>query len=234
MIKRIAYFFLRLANIVFSFSPGWRSRPAVREVASTCPELARLEEQFLNIKAEYLSVRSSLSSVPRYHEVDKLQMRISRSDNRAENWRVFFFEAMGLRAHKNRSLCPRTAALVDSIPGVFQACFSILEGGKSIPSHRSPYWGYLRYHLGIEVPAQNPPRMRVRDTWVEWHEGQGFIFDDSLEHEVINPSSQVRAVLIVDVPRPMAPVGRTVNRFMIFFLRRAYARRLIKKAEAFD
>src|SRR5215813_5038206 len=74
------------------------------------------------------------------------------------NWRVFFFEAMGRKVRLNRRLCPKTAALIDSVPKVFQACFSILEPKKSVPAHCGLYNGYLRYHLGIEVPRQ--PRLR--------------------------------------------------------------------------
>jgi aspartyl/asparaginyl beta-hydroxylase (cupin superfamily) len=39
---------------------------------------------------------------------------------------------------------------------LFQAFFSILDGGKSIPRHAAPYRGYLRYHLGLKVPKLLP------------------------------------------------------------------------------
>ena len=47
--------------------------------------------------------------------------------------------------------------LVAGIPNLFQAFFSILEPGKSIPAHEGPYCGYLRYHLGLIVPEESPP-----------------------------------------------------------------------------
>ena len=83
-------------------------------------------------------------------------------------------EAMGRKAALHRLQCPMTARVLDRIPGVFQAFFSILEGGKSIPTHRSPYWGYLRYHLALDVPKQGPqPRMRVGGQWLTWEGRQG-------------------------------------------------------------
>jgi aspartyl/asparaginyl beta-hydroxylase (cupin superfamily) len=85
-----------------------------------------------------------------------------------------------------------------------QAFFSILEGGKSIPTHASPYWGYLRYHLALEVPKEGPqPQMRVGGQWFTWEEGKGFLFDDSWDHELVNENPNLRSVLIVDVTRPM-------------------------------
>ena len=86
------------------------------------------------------------------------------------------------------------------------------EGGKSIPTHSSPYWGYLRYHLALEVPKQGPqPRMRVRESMGGWEEGKGFLFDDSWDHELVNENPNLRSVLIVDIARPMGRFGRTVH-----------------------
>ena len=43
---------------------------------------------------------------------------------------------MGVQAAGVLRRCPRTTALLDGIPGLFEAFFSILEGGKSIPRTR--------------------------------------------------------------------------------------------------
>jgi aspartyl/asparaginyl beta-hydroxylase (cupin superfamily) len=36
----------------------------------------------------------------------------------------------------------------------------------------------------------------------EWHPGQAFVFDDTIEHEAWNDSDQLRVVLIVDLWPP--------------------------------
>jgi aspartyl/asparaginyl beta-hydroxylase (cupin superfamily) len=140
---------------------------------------------------------------------------------------------MGRKAKSNRQLCPNTAALIDGIPNVFQAFFSILEGGKSLPAHRSPYWGYLRYHLAIEVPDSGPtPRMRVNDRWLSWCEGKGMLFDDSWEHELINENPELRSVLIVDIARPANVPGRLVDGLTRFVMRHSYARWVLRRGAA--
>ena len=233
--KAIIWLLLCVPNAAFSWS---RRRGASRpvfydDIAGICPELARLENAYPVIRSEYLAVRERLQNLPRYHEVDGLQYDISRSPSPAQNWRVFFFEAMGRKARANRRLCPRTAALIEGIPNVFQAFFSILEGGKSIPAHRSPYWGYLRYHLAIEVPRRGPePRMRVKDRWLSWREGEGTLFDDSWEHELINSNAELRSVLIVDIARPTHAVGRVVDLVARSIMRQSYARWVLRRGVA--
>src|SRR5262249_42543211 len=151
-VEKLAYLLFKLPNALFSASKTWDSRPVLYPcIDAICPELRHLEEAYPAIKKEYLAVRERLARVPRYHDVDRLQYEISNSPSASKNWRVFFLEAMGRNAALHRRQCPITAGVLDRIPGVFQAFFSILEGGKSIPTHSSPYWGYLRYHLALEV-----------------------------------------------------------------------------------
>jgi len=42
-----------------------------------------------------------------------------------------------------------------------------------------------------------------------WRRGEAFLFDDTIEHEAMNPSDELRVVLIFDVWRPeLEPVER--------------------------
>jgi len=52
----------------------------------------------------------------------------------------------------------------------------------------------LRNHLGIRVPKDNPPLIRVAGREYVWKEGEGVIFDDSSPHEVVNHSREARVV----------------------------------------
>jgi aspartyl/asparaginyl beta-hydroxylase (cupin superfamily) len=138
---------------------------------------------------------------------------------------------MGRKAKRHRQHCPNTARVIDQIPGVFQAFFSILEGGKSIPTHSSPYWGYLRYHLALEVPQEGPPpRMRVGSQWMSWEEGKGFLFDDSWDHELVNENPNLRSVLIVDIPRPMGRLRLTVHAILQWIMGQTYGRWVLRRS----
>jgi beta-hydroxylase len=101
------------------------------------------------------------------------------------------------------------------------AFFSILAPGKHIPDHRGPFNGVLRYHLGLKVPEPAEQcRIRVADEYRHWEEGESLLFDDTYRHEVWNETDGERAVLFMDVRRPL--------RFPINLLNRA-ALRLIQR-----
>jgi aspartyl/asparaginyl beta-hydroxylase (cupin superfamily) len=219
-----------LLNAIYSLSTGWRSRPVFLPVESVCPALLDLEENYAVIKQEVEGILPNRQFIPQYHELDPQQRLISGSEDPNQNWKVFLLYAMGEKPARNRQKCRRTAELLDGIPNLFQAFFSILEGGKSIPAHEGPYRGYLRYHLALKVPERDPPSMRIKDQIVTWKEGEGFLFDDTWNHEVRNKSQDIRVVLVVDLIRPLRPVGNAINRIVCWALRYLYAKRLVAKA----
>ncbi len=110
---------------------------------------------------------------------------------------------MGEKPLKNWELCPKTSAMLDQIPNLFQSFFSILEPHTPVPPHSAPYGGYLRYHLPIIIPTDVPPQLRVKAQMHTWREREGVLFDDTWDHEVFNESDFIRVVLVVDVLRPM-------------------------------
>ncbi|MEN0110730.1 MAG: aspartyl/asparaginyl beta-hydroxylase domain-containing protein [Planctomycetota bacterium] len=219
----------RLANDWYWRSVGGDDRPVVYNVDAVAPALRTLEdpEAFAAIREELLAVLPDRRDIPRYHELDPGRSHISSDADGDASWRVFMLYAMGAKPADTRSRCPRTCELLDAIPDLFQAFFSILEPHKSVPAHQSPYAGYLRYHLPLMVPEQNPPRMRVRDQWHTWKEGEGLLFCDYWDHEVENHSGEVRVVLIVDLFRPMPATQDRVNRLVTrTYLRRQYGRKI--------
>jgi len=208
---------------------GGDSRPVVYDIEAVAPGLRRFEtpEAFAAIRSELVGILPDRKDIPKYHEIDPGRSHISTEADGAASWRVFMLYAMGAKPEANRRRCPQTCALLDATPNLFQAFFSILEPRKSVPAHESPYAGYLRYHLPLLVPTDNPPRMRVRDYWHTWKEGEGLLFCDYWEHEVVNHSDQVRVVLIIDIFRPLPLVRDRVNRLVTrTYLRRQYGKKI--------
>jgi len=172
------------------------------------------------------------ADLPQYHEVDPGERAISNTT--PKRWNVFMLEVMGHKPAKNRAACPETCHALEQVPNLVQAFFSILDPGKSIPEHEGPYLGYLRYHLGVRVPRQNPPKIVVNAQDYVWKDGEAVLFDDRWPHSVVNTSSELRAVLIVDVRRPMPPVADLCNRFLVDVVgHHTYGRAVARKAEAF-
>jgi len=215
-------------NAFFNRYTGGSSRPAFFDIDHTFPALNLITEQCAVIKEELEAILATKSSIPNYHEIDFIQFPISAKVDKHRNWKVFMLDAMGERPAANRALCPQTCELLERIPDLFQAFFSILDPGKSIPSHTGPYSGYLRYHLGLKVPQKDPPSMRVKDQWYVWREGGAILFDDTYDHEVLNTSAEERVVLVVDILRPMPPLAHSINRLVRVVSRYVYAKGVIK------
>jgi aspartyl/asparaginyl beta-hydroxylase (cupin superfamily) len=201
----------KLANRVFLLAIDGDRRPAFHNIDDVRPELRILDQNFAVIRDELDAVLAEKAIIPRYHEVTARETYISGTIDPDKDWRVFMLRTPLGIPRKNQSRCPRTTELTGRIPGVVQAFFSILDPGKSIPAHCGPYLGYLRYHLALRVPQNNPPTMRVKDTIHCWEEGKSIVFDDSLEHEVYNKSDETRVVLIVDFLRPMNLPAHALN-----------------------
>jgi aspartate beta-hydroxylase/beta-hydroxylase len=211
---------------------GGDRRPVFFDVATTAPALLELDRHYAEIRAEVEALLASGVNLPRLHDLDPRQVGISgRSDKK---WKVFLLYSFGAKPKANRSRCPKTSALLDRVPNLTQAFFSILEAGKSVPAHDGPYPGQIRYHLGLIVPKANPPTLRVKDQFHTWTEGGSVIFDDTWNHEVLNQCTEDRVVLIVDVLRPMSPAWNVVNRvFTRGLVRTAYTSGVLKNLDKF-
>jgi beta-hydroxylase len=53
--------------------------------------------------------------------------------------------------------------------------------------------------------------IRVDDQILHWEEGKVVLFDDTYEHEVHNDTDELRAVLFIDIDRPMDRLGTFFN-----------------------
>ena len=213
--KRFLDGMCRQLNGLFDGVVGGQQRAKFFDVDAIDPRLHQLDENHDAIRSELLGLLDQQDRLPQYHDLDPVQQRISGTT--PGKWNVFVLYAMGRTLSSARRCCPRTTAILDAIPNKFEAFFSILEPRKSVPAHNGPYLGYLRYHLGVKVPAEAPPTIRVGDRRYTWQEGQSMMFDDSWDHEVFNESDEARAILVVDVFRPMPwwpdLLNRTASRF---------------------
>lgn len=203
---------LRALNALYFRESGGLNRPPFHDIDATYPSLRVLDRGLEAIQQELEPLLRERDAIPRYHEVSSVETYISGTVNPEKAWRVFMLRWLGGPGlEENQAKCPRTCALLDQVPGVMQAFFSILDGGKSIPAHDGPYLGYLRYHLGLRVPSERPPTIRIKDQFHTWQVGKSILFDDSWNHEVTNESNDLRVVLIVDVLRPMSAPAHAIN-----------------------
>ncbi len=168
--------------------------------ADQFPWTALLEDNWTTIRQELDEILERVDELPNFQDISKRQYRIA-NDNR---WKTYFFWAFGFRAEGNCQRCPQTTKLLEQIPGLKVAFFSILAPGKHIPRHRGKHKGLIRYHLGLKVPEPiEQCYIQVDDQIAHWQEGESIIFDDTYYHEVWNNTEGYRAVLFLDIVRPM-------------------------------
>lgn len=177
--------------------------------ADQFPWAQTLETHWRTIRQELDAVLQFIPDLPRFHDISTRQSNISLDDS----WKTYFFFAHGLKAQANCDRCPETTRLLEQIPGLQVAFFSILAPHRHIPRHRGLYKGVIRYHLGLIVPE---PRqdcwIRIDDEQYCWEEGKSLIFDDTYYHEVWNKTDGYRVVLFLDIERPLRFPWSAINR----------------------
>jgi beta-hydroxylase len=159
-----------------------------------------LEDHCKVIQIELERVLKTVSELPNFQDISTDQYHITQDDL----WKTYFFYAYGIKAEKNCERCPQTTQLLEQIPGMKTAFFSILLPHKHIPEHRGPYKGVLRYHLALKIPQpETQCGIRVGQEVRHWQVGQSLLFDDTFPHEAWNDTDEIRVILFMDVVRPI-------------------------------
>jgi beta-hydroxylase len=188
--------------------------------------IPRVEARWLAIRAELDAVLRQRQRIPSFHEVSSSQARITQDDK----WKTYWLYAYGRKMVENCRHCPETTRLIEGIPEIKTAFFSILAPRKHIPEHRGPYNGVLRYHLGLAVPRRKELcRIRVASEVAHWEEGRSLVFDDTFPHEVWNDTDEERVVLFIDFARPLPSFLSVANEAMILlFGRSGYIQEIVE------
>ena len=182
------------------------------------PFLAPLEQNWREIRQELEQVLALPAPIPALSDIDPGQYGIAGDSG----WHSFFLFGFGEKMEGACRICPKTSELLQRIPGLQTAFFSVLKPGKNIPVHHGVYRGFLRGHLGLIVPeGRCALRFPGQGLETSWEEGKSFVFDDSFPHDVENQLDTTRVVLLFDFRRPMGFPTRWLNRFFLRLIRRS-------------
>lgn len=188
------------------FFPGLPASPWLD--TALFPWAHELEAAFPAILKEYLAVAAPAQGFEPFLTFKSAE-QVSRylgSTGPAPEWNAFFFYRHGVRNDENCRRCPRTAALVDSLPLIRipgftpEICFSVLTPGSHILPHRGDSNLRSVVHLGLVVPPDCA--LNVAGDARSWQPGHVWAFEDTYEHEAWNRSSATRAVLLMDAWNP--------------------------------
>jgi ornithine lipid ester-linked acyl 2-hydroxylase len=193
---------------------------------------AALEAGWPQIRAELDDLLVHRDALPNFQDISVEQRALTEDDQ----WKTFFFMGYGVPFEGNRARCPRTTALLDTVPGLTTAFFSILGPGKRLPEHRGPYKGVVRYHLGLRIPEPaSASGIRVGGVTAHWREGRSTVFDDTYLHEAWNETGEDRVVLFLDVVRPLDFPYSALNRLVLRAIARSpFVRNAKEKHDAWE
>jgi aspartyl/asparaginyl beta-hydroxylase (cupin superfamily) len=122
------------------------------------------------------------------------------------DWSAFYLWKNGEPVAENAARCPRTLEALRDVPLARvpnrspSILFSLLRPGTRIPPHHGLVNTRLICHLPLIVPGRC--RFRVGNEVREWEQGRAWAFDDTIEHEAANDSSETRVILLFDIWRP--------------------------------
>jgi beta-hydroxylase len=118
-------------------------------------------------------------------------------------WKRFYLKWYDAPLASAQALCPKTVALMQSIPTINGAMFAMLPAGGDLGRHRDPFAGSLRYHLGLSTPNSEQCRIFVDGQPYHWRDGEAVIFDETYVHWAENRTDKDRLILFADVERPV-------------------------------
>lgn len=191
-----------------------------------------LEKHQPVIRKELDGILEHLEQIPNFQQISADQKSITQDDK----WKTYFLYGFGYKAEQNCERCPETTRLIEEIPGMKTAFFSILAPGKHIPEHRGLYKGFIRYHLGVKIPQPSSQcGIKVDGETRHWQEGESLIFDDTYLHEAWNNSNEIRVVLFMDILRPLKFPGDIINDVLLYLIKRSsYIQDAKKNQEAWE
>lgn len=141
-------------------------------------------------------------------------------------WTRFYLKWYDGPLPSAQQLCPKTVALVESIPSINAAMFTVLPPGARLVKHRDPFAGSLRYHLGLVTPNSPECFIEVDGERYWWKNGEAVMFDETFIHYAHNQTDITRIIFFADIERPLTnPVARWLNRFFKGVVMRAAATR---------
>ena len=193
--------------------PGLREREF--HPRSLFPWLAQIEAATETIAAELDAVMTAERTelVPYVQYAAHQPLDQWRALNHNPDWTAIHLLRNGRRIEANARHCPQTMALLEGlaqpvIAGASpNAMFSLLAPGTAIPPHVGFNNARLVCHLPLVVP--DGCWFRVGAETRDWRRGEAFVFDDTIEHEALNPSDRLRVVFIFDLWHPdLSPVER--------------------------
>ncbi|SEK38532.1 Aspartyl/Asparaginyl beta-hydroxylase [Colwellia chukchiensis] len=165
-----------------------------------------LEAHFEDLSAEF----SNLQALIKTHGVPYLAkgnyIEGFEALTGSKNWTALNLYKDGVANEKLLAKMPKTAKMLAQLPlykmndNPYEVFFSLLKPGQ----HITPHFGQSNHSLTVHLPIIVPKGgyLTVAGENIAWQVGKVIVFDDSFEHEAINPTDEDRVVLIFSIWHP--------------------------------
>lgn len=190
----------------FLFVPGL---PSTRYFERALfPWIASLEAATEAVREEaraILDAEGALQPFLKFDSEEQVGQYLGRGDA-PPAWDAYFFWRDGVRDGAHHAQCPRTSALLESLPLVRirehapEICFSVLAPGTLILPHTGVSNLRVVVHLPLIVPADCA--IEVGGQVHAWREGEVVVFDDTFVHQAWNRGPSRRVILLMDTWNP--------------------------------
>jgi beta-hydroxylase len=195
--KYLSNYVLLFAPLNFLFTFFIRGQKSSVYDARSVPGLEQIKENYEVIRAEAKVLldtgvfqRPPAVDEPGYNTFEK------------GGWRMYplkwYTKECGPSAVR---ACPKTCAVMDSIPAVRSAMFTVLPPGARLGRHHDPVASSLRYHLGLLTPNSDQCALTLDGVNHVWRDGEELLFDQTYLHSAINRTDIVRVILFCDVEK---------------------------------
>lgn len=200
--------FLAPYNVLLYAFSGVPNKPVLP--VETFPELKKISDNWQTIREEAV----------RLFDEGRIRAAIDNNDWGfysffKSGWKRFYLKWYDDPLPSAQALCPKTVALVQSVPSIKGAMFAVLPSGAKLGGHRDPFAGSLRYHLGLVTPNSEDCHIVVDGVSCSYYDGKGFVFDETFIHWAENKTEKNRIIFFCDVERPMSNgLMRRINRWV--------------------
>jgi len=195
--KYLSNHVLLLAPLNFLFTFFTFGRPSAVFEPKSVPGLDKIKESYPVIRSEAKVLLDTgvfqgppATDEPGYNTCEK------------GGWRLYSLKWYAKECRRSAvQACPKTCALIDSIPAIRSAMFTVLPPGARLGRHHDPVASSLRYHLGLLTPNSEKCALMLDGVKYHWLDGEELLFDQTYLHSAANETEIVRVILFCDVEK---------------------------------
>jgi beta-hydroxylase len=176
------------------------------------PEMKILEENWETIKEEAINLKKHGYFSDITNPDNASYYDIGFRTFYKYGWSKFYLNWYGSTHESAKKLCPKTLEIINKVPYIKGAMFSLLPKGSQLTRHLDPAASALRFHLGLDTPNNDNAFINVDGTSYSWRDGEGFLFDETYLHFAKNNTEKDRLILMCEVDRPLSLPGMIFNK----------------------